>query len=71
MIATIKSTWNKIPVNVRHILHTSWQAALGALLVGLVNVHSTVDMKALLFTIYTTGFAALKAAALSMLVGKA
>lgn len=47
------------------VLHTAWQAALGALVAGLVTVKSTADVKALVMVVVATFLAALKAAYLA------
>jgi len=44
------------------VLHTAWQAALGALVAGLWTVRSTADVKALVMVVVATFLAALKAA---------
>lgn len=45
---------------VMRVVHTFWQAAGAALVVGLLAAHSTADVKAVLFTAIATGLAAVK-----------
>lgn len=66
VIATVKSSWNRLPDWLHRVLHTAWEAAGGALLTGLTAAHSTADVHATLFASYTAGLSALKAAVLAL-----
>jgi hypothetical protein len=66
MLAKLKnltySFWNS---EGRRVFHTFWQAAVGALVAGLVTVHSTSDVKAVVMVAVTAGMAAVKALVVS------
>lgn len=47
--------------HVRRVFHTFWQAALGALLAGLVVAKSSHDVKLAVGAAFATGLAAVKA----------
>jgi hypothetical protein len=63
---TLSNLWNKIPDSLRRVLHTAWQTGLAAIIVALVNTHSTVDTKGLLIVGWSAAFAVLKGYAISL-----
>lgn len=50
---------------VKRIAHTFWQAAGGALVAGLVTVHSSADVKSVVMVAVAAGLAAVKALVVS------
>jgi hypothetical protein len=56
----VKSVWAND--SVRRVIHSTWQAAGGVLLAGLVAAHSSTDVKAAFVVAGAAALAALKAA---------
>lgn len=56
-----KSKLRQFILSERPVMHTAWEVAAGALVAGLLSVHSTADVKLVLTGAVTSGFAALKA----------
>lgn len=70
LVKTVKNLWNKLPDGVKRVIHTLWQALLSAILVGITAAHGSPDLQTALFTIYATGWAALKSSVLKLAQSK-
>ncbi len=67
----VEALWAKLPDPVKRVFHTFWQAAAGALVAGVLTVHSTADAQLLVATAVAVGLAAVKAYVLHLFDTKA
>ncbi len=63
----LRALWAKVPQQLKPIVHTLWQAVIGALLAYLTAPHASPDVQKLAFGAWTTALAAAKAALLHYL----